>query len=71
MEKEEMEQAMEMMKLILAKVTALRQKLDADSKARREERMKANMDACMADIKNNRQETTSCQDAMEANLEKV
>jgi transketolase len=45
--------------------------IQARMKAMREERMKANMDACMADIKNDRQETTACQDAMEANLEKV
>jgi hypothetical protein len=31
--------------------------------------MKANMDACMADIKNDRKETTACQDAMEDSLE--
>jgi hypothetical protein len=43
----------------------------ARTKAMREERIKANMDACMADRKNDRQETTACQDAMEANLENV
>jgi hypothetical protein len=43
----------------------------ARTKAMREERMKANREACMADIKNDRKETTACQDAMEANLETI
>jgi hypothetical protein len=37
----------------------------------RDKKMKANMDACIADIKNDRKETTACQDAMEANLEEM
>jgi hypothetical protein len=41
------------------------------TKAMRDKRMKASRDACFADIKNNRKETTACQNAMEANLEKV
>jgi hypothetical protein len=89
METHETEQVMEMMKLMLAKKTAWGEKIDADSKAWREEirketeatrprtkamrkeTMKANMNACMADIKNDRKETTTCKDAMEANLDKM
>jgi hypothetical protein len=41
------------------------------TKAMREERMKANMGACMVDIKNDLKETTACQDPMEANLERM
>jgi hypothetical protein len=37
----------------------------------REERMKANMDACMADIKDNREETMTCHGATEADIEKI
>jgi hypothetical protein len=51
--------------VIRAETEAIR----ARTNAMREERMKANMDACMEDIKNDRKETTACQDAMEANLE--
>jgi hypothetical protein len=40
-------------------------------KAMQDKRMKANIDACIADIKNDRKETMDCQDAMEANLEKM
>jgi hypothetical protein len=35
----------------------------------REERIKANMDACMADIKDNRKETMVCQEKTEVRLE--
>jgi hypothetical protein len=63
---------------IIKLLLAMREKIRAETaasqarmKAMREERMKANMDACMADIKNDRKETTACQDAMEANLEKM
>jgi hypothetical protein len=76
MEKQEMEKVMEMMKHMMArldasykKMKAWGEKLDADSKAMREERMKANMDACMADIKDNREKTIPCQETMEARLE--
>jgi hypothetical protein len=43
----------------------------ARTKAMREERMKTNRDACMADIENDRKETTACQDVMEANVDKI
>jgi hypothetical protein len=33
--------------------------------------MKANIDACIADVKNDRKEPTARQDAMEANLVKM
>jgi hypothetical protein len=76
MEKQELEQVMEMMKHMMArldtshkKIKAWGEKLDADSKAMREERMKANMDACMADIKDNRKETMACLEETEARLE--
>jgi DNA-binding IclR family transcriptional regulator len=43
--------------------------IQARTEAMREGRMKANINACIADIKNDRKEMTACQDAMEANLE--
>jgi hypothetical protein len=43
--------------------------IQARTEAMREERMKANMDACMADIKDNREETMACQETMEVRLE--
>jgi hypothetical protein len=50
---------------IRAETVAIR----ARTKAMREERMKANMDACMADIKDNREETMTCQEKTEVRLE--
>jgi hypothetical protein len=67
MDKQEMMEMMEMMKAMLAETLA---KWEAERKADREERMKANMDACMAGIKDNQEETTACQETMEARLEK-
>jgi hypothetical protein len=43
----------------------------ARTEAMREERMKANMNACMADIKNDRKETTVYHEATEADIEKI
>jgi hypothetical protein len=48
---------------------AWREEVRARTEAMREERMKANMDACIADIKYNREETMACQEKMEAPLE--
>jgi hypothetical protein len=45
-----------------------RRAIRARTKAMQDERIKANIDACIADIKNDRKETTACQDEMEANL---
>jgi hypothetical protein len=46
----------------------IQEDIQARTKAIGDKGMKANIDACITDIKNDRKETTSCQDAMEANL---
>jgi hypothetical protein len=43
----------------------------ARTKTMQDKRMKANIDACILDIKNERKEMMACQDAMEANLVKT
>jgi hypothetical protein len=49
----------------------IREDIQARTKAMEDKRMKAEIYACISDIKNDRNETTAYQDAMEANLVKM
>jgi hypothetical protein len=65
MEPQQIEQIFGMLAIFEARLDELLK----DMKNMRKEGMKANMDACMADIKDNREEMMACQEKTEARLQ--
>jgi hypothetical protein len=76
MEKQEVEQILEVLKTMIEKMRAETEAIQAETeatrartRAMRDKRMKANRDACIEDIKDTQEETMACQQTMEARLE--